>query len=111
MISGGLTIYLLPQDVIINKSFKDELKKEYTRYCTDQKDTSARAAQEDLINWVWEIWNYDKMYSEMVIKSLKTEGITLIQNGSEFKILIDHIPLLLFFCVFPHKIQAQAGLG
>ena len=37
MIPGGLTRYLRPLDVSINKPFKDELKKRYTKYWKDQK--------------------------------------------------------------------------
>ena len=55
MIPGGLTRYLQPQNVSINKSSKDELKKRYTKYCIDQKDTKIRVTQEDLIKWVGEI--------------------------------------------------------
>ena len=50
MISGRLTKYLQPQDVSINKPFKDELKKRYTKYCIDLKDTKTMLMQEDLIN-------------------------------------------------------------
>ena len=42
MISCGLTRYLQPLDVSINKPFKDELKKRYIKYCINQKDTKAR---------------------------------------------------------------------
>ena len=37
MIHGGLKRYLQPLYVSINKPFKYELKKRYTKYCTDQK--------------------------------------------------------------------------
>ena len=33
----GLTTYLQPLDVSINKPFKDELKKRLSKYCIDQK--------------------------------------------------------------------------
>ena len=36
MIIGGLTRYLQPLDLSINKPFKDELKKRYTKYCIDK---------------------------------------------------------------------------
>ena len=94
MIPGGLTRYLQPLDVSIKKSFKDELKKRYTRYCIDQKDTKARVTQEDLINWVGEIWYDDKLSFEMVSKSLKTTGITLAQDWSEYEMFIGHNSLL-----------------
>ena len=70
MISGGLTRYL--QDVFINKRFKDELKGRYTKYCIHKKDTKARVTQEDLINWIGEIWYDNKLSSEIVSKSFKT---------------------------------------
>ena len=45
MINGGLTRYPQSLDVFINKSFKDESKKRYTKYCIDQKDTLAKVTQ------------------------------------------------------------------
>ena len=74
MVLGGLTRYLQPLDVSINKSFKDELKNRSIKYCKNHKDSKARTAQEDLIDWVWEIWNYDKISSDMVSNSFKTVG-------------------------------------
>ena len=50
MIPGGLKRYLQPLDVSINKPFKDELKKRYTRYCMDQQDIKARVTQIDFID-------------------------------------------------------------
>ena len=43
-------LYLHSFDLSINKPFKDLLKKRYTKYCIDKKDTKTRVAQEDLIN-------------------------------------------------------------
>ena len=65
LIPGGLTRYVQPLDASINKPFKDELKKKYTKYFIDQKDTF-KVTQKDLINWVWEIWHDDKLSSETV---------------------------------------------
>ena len=70
MIPGGHTRYLLSLDVFINKPFKDELKKRYTKYCIDQKDTKTKITREDLINWVVEIWFNNKLSFEMVNKSI-----------------------------------------
>ena len=55
MISGGLTRYLQPLDVSI-KIHSRMMKKRFIKYCKNQKDTKARVTQEDLINWVGEIF-------------------------------------------------------
>ena len=64
MISGRLTRYLQPLNASINKPFKNELKKRYTKYCIDWKDAKARVTQEDLINWVRETRYDDKLSPE-----------------------------------------------
>ena len=46
--------------------------------------------QEDLINWIGEIWYGNNLSSEMISKSFKTTGITLILDGSKEIILIGH---------------------
>ena len=71
MIHDGLIRYLQPLDVSINNPFKDEFKKRYTKYCIDQKETKTRVTQEDQINWDWEIWYDDKLFSEIVRIYLK----------------------------------------
>ena len=50
MIPGGLTKYLQPLDVSINKPFKDELRKKYTDYWIETKNSNAKVSQNDLIN-------------------------------------------------------------
>ena len=42
MIPGGLARYLQSLNVSINKPFKDELKKRYTKYCIDQQGIKKR---------------------------------------------------------------------
>ena len=88
MISGGLTRYFQPLDASINKTFKDKLKKRNTKFYMYQKDAKARIAQEDLINWVREIWYDDKLSFGMVSKSFKITGITLALYGSEDEMFI-----------------------
>ena len=74
-----------PFDVSINKPFKDELKKKYTKYC---KDTKAKITQEVLINLVGKIWYDDKLSSEMEIKSFKTTGIIPALDKNEYEMFI-----------------------
>ena len=47
-----------------------------------------------MINWVEEIWYDDKLSSEMISKSFKTAGITMILDENENKMLIGHNPML-----------------
>ena len=94
MICGRLSRYFQPLDGSINKPFKDELKKRYTKYCIDQKNTKERVTLKDLINWVRNIWYDDKLTSETVSKSFKITWITLALYRSEDKMFIGHNPLL-----------------
>ena len=94
MIPERLTRYLQSLDRSINKPFNDELKINYTKYCMDQQDIKARVTQEDLINWVAEVWYDDKLFSQIISKSFKTVLIILALDEREDKIFIGNSQLL-----------------
>ena len=94
MIPGGLTRYLQPLDVSINKPFKDELRKKYTDYWMETKNSNAKVSQNYLINWVWEVWYSKRISSNMIRKSFKAAGITLNLNGSEDEMFVANNKLL-----------------
>ena len=94
MIPGGLTRYLQPLDVSINKPFKDELRKKYTDYWMETKNSNAKVSQNDLINWVWEVWYSKSISSNMIRKSFKAAGITLNLDGSKDEMFVANSKLL-----------------
>ena len=94
MIPGGLTRYIQPLDVSINKQFKDELRKKYTDYWMETKNSNAKVSLNVLINWVWEAWYSKNISSNMIRKSFKAAGITLDLNGSEDEMCVANNKLL-----------------
>ena len=57
IIPGGLTRYLQSLDVCINKLFKDELKKRYTKYWKVQKDTKTKILRRyNKLGWRNLVW-------------------------------------------------------
>ena len=94
MISGGLTRYLQPLKISINKPFKYEFRKKYTDYWMETKNSNAKVSQNDLINWVWEVWYSKSISSNMIRKSFKAAGITLNLDGSEDEMFVVNNKLL-----------------
>ena len=108
-IPGGLTRYLQPLDIGINKNFKDHLKnlylenladnikfddtssekelallKKYENIFGDEKKPTLLDAQRlNIINWVMEVWwNDDKIKPSAIINSFSKAAITYPMDGS-----------------------------
>ena len=95
MISERLQRYLKSLDVSTDKQFKNELKKRDSNNSMDQHDIKARVIQEDLMNWVKEVWYDDKFSSEIINKPFKTEGIIDVLDESENEIFISYNQLIM----------------
>ena len=61
-----------------------------------------------MINWVEEIWYDVKLSSEMISKPLKTDGITMILDENEKKMLIGHNHLLEDYNAIVEQVEQPA---
>ena len=94
MIPGGLTRYLQPLEVSINKPFKDKLRKKYTDYWMETKNSNDKVSQNNLINWVWKVWYSKSISSNKIRESFKAAGITLNLDDSEDEMFVANSKLL-----------------
>ena len=60
----------------------------------ETKNSNSKVSQNDLINWVWEVWYSKSISSNMIRKSFKAAGITLNLDGSEDEMLVINNKLL-----------------
>ena len=55
-IPAGLTRFIQPLDVSINKPFKDALTKEYINYCINMNEEKLKITREKMIEFVYRVW-------------------------------------------------------
>ena len=56
---AGLTHFIQPLDVVINKPFKDALRKKYNEYCSISNNINAKITREKMIEFIVDTW-YDQ---------------------------------------------------
>ena len=86
IIPGGLTRYLQSFDVLMNKPFKEEIRRKYNEYCI--KSVNIKVSQKKMIDWVEEIWCCGKLTSAVISKSYKRIWVTLNLGSSVDELFI-----------------------
>ena len=87
IIPGGLTIYLQPLDVSINKPFIEEIRRKCNEYCIENTDLKSFTKTNNRLGR--EIW-YSENSSAMISKSFKKAGVTLNLDGSKDELFIGY---------------------
>jgi len=90
-IPGGLTRYLQPLDISVNKTFKESINREYALNKTinninlnkinNKKPIEIRKEIISIINHIW--WETNDITSDGIINGFKKGGINLKEDGSE----------------------------
>ena len=87
MIPGGLTSILQPLDVVLNKPFKDRVRKRWmTWMASDDKELTKggnlkKPSISLVTSWVKSAW--DEIPAEMVVKSFLKTGISNSMDGTQ----------------------------
>ena len=83
-IPPGLTRNLQPLDVVINKPFKDAIKKLYIEHCIETGRENIKVSRNKIIEMVSKVWwDPNIITKDMVYKSFRCTGIANALNGSE----------------------------
>ena len=84
MIPPGLTRYVQPLDISINKPFKSEILQKYSQFQIKTLNCQ-KPTHENIIEFVYDIWNNSGIIitKEIIIKSFKICGISNAMDSIE----------------------------
>nr|XP_002740528.1 PREDICTED: pogo transposable element with ZNF domain-like [Saccoglossus kowalevskii] len=89
VIPGGCTSKLQPLDVLINKPFKEYLRKEWCEFIDSQLkligpgERPKTSSKQDIVNWVSRAWDKLQDRPDMVKLSFVCTGISSALDGSD----------------------------
>lgn len=67
-IPPGLTSFIQPLDIVVNKLFKDQLRKKYIEYCTNINDLTNKITLETKVQFICDSWYDTKIITIDMIK-------------------------------------------
>ena len=83
-IPTGLTRFLQPLDVSINKPFKQALREKYVKFCCENGNENLKISRTKMIQFICDTWYDDNIITkEMVYKSFRVTGISNKLDRSE----------------------------
>ena len=75
-IPPGLTRYLQPLDVVVNKPFKEGIKKLYDEYCLESGAECIKVSRNKFIEMITKVWwDPNLITKEMIYNSFRYTGI------------------------------------
>ena len=83
LIPPGLTRYLQPLDVAVNKSFKNSMKSSDCEFRLKNNNNTCPSDNIIITHVVNDWYDNEKIKKEIIIRSFKKTGISLKKNGEE----------------------------